>query len=135
MTGITNLDKEKKSKTNSNTETELIPIVLDSISDIKGKNVVKLDLRKLDDRPTDFFIICEGDSSTQVNAIAENVKRRVKQDIGILPLRSEGMMGAKWVLVDYFDVVVHVFYRETREYYELEDLWSDAVFTEYEDSI
>lgn len=135
MSAVNNIDKEKKTTGKIDTEAELIPIIIDSISDIKGKSVVQLDLRKLDDRPTDFFIICEGDSVTQVRAISENIKRRLKDEMGLLPHRSEGIVGAKWVLVDYFDVVVHVFYRDTRSYYELEDLWSDGVLTEYEDVI
>ncbi len=110
----------------------LSEVIIDSIQDIKGKNILKLDLRHIDDAPTDFFIICEGDSVTQVNAIAGNISRRVKDECGIRHSRLEGMANAKWVLVDYFDIVVHVFYPETRKYYELEDLWLDAKSTEYQ---
>ena len=108
-------------------------LIVDSIQDVKGKNIVKLDLRKLTDRPTDCFIICEGDSNTQVNAIAERIRRRLKTEFSLTPSHSEGQKNANWICLDYFDVVVHVFYRETRKFYELEDLWSDADFTEYED--
>lgn len=107
-------------------------LIVDSIQDIKGKHVVKLDLRQLDDAPTDFFIICEGDSSTQVKAIADNVQKRLKQEANTLPFHYEGQQSASWICLDYFDVVVHVFYRETRRFYELEDLWSDAKLTEYD---
>jgi ribosome-associated protein len=107
-------------------------LIVDSIQDIKGKNIVKLDLRELDDAPTDFFIICEGDSTTQVKAIADNVHKNLKEAIGSLPLHYEGQQNAKWVCLDYFDVVVHVFYPETRAFYELEKLWSDAGTTEYQ---
>ncbi len=123
-------EKLKVSKAAENED--FIPTIIDSIQDIKGKNIVKLDLRKLDDRPTDYFIVCEADSSTQVKAIANNIKVRLKDEIGEAPIRSEGIEGAKWILVDYFDVIIHVFYRETREYYDLEDLWGDAEFTNYE---
>ncbi len=111
---------------------ELNELIIDSIQDIKGKNIVKLDLRKLEEAPTDFFIICEGDSVTQVQAIAENIRKRVKEEGGTLPSHLEGLRAAQWVLVDYFNTVVHVFYPEKRAFYELENLWSDADFTEYD---
>lgn len=107
-------------------------LILDSIRDIKGKQIVRLDLRQLDDRPAEFFFICEGDSTTQVAAIAGNVQKRMKNELGDLPKTASGGRHANWVCLDYFDVVVHVFYPETRAFYELEDLWSDAVITEYE---
>jgi ribosome-associated protein len=106
--------------------------IIDAIQDIKGKNIVKLDLRKLNDRPTDFFIICEGDSSTQVKAISDSIGRKIKDKMGLNPTHREGVEGAKWVLVDYFETVVHVFYPETREFYDIEELWSDASVTNYE---
>ena len=107
-------------------------LIIDSIQDIKGKNIVKLDLRHLDDAPTDFFIICEGDSNTQVKSIADNVYLRVKKEGYALPSHYEGQQNALWILLDYFSTVVHVFYKETRQFYELEDLWGDAIFTEYD---
>ena len=113
------------------TTEELNELILDSIQDIKGKNIIKMDLRRLEDAPTDFFFICEGDSSTQVQAIADNVQLRLKREAATLPSHVEGMQSATWVCLDYFDVVVHVFYRETRGFYRLEDLWSDAQTTEY----
>ncbi len=114
-------------------DTEMLnETILDAISDIKGKNVVKLDLTAVEDSPTDFFIICEGDSITQVRALADNIKRRVKDEMSTHPAHLEGQMNAKWICVDYFSTVVHVFYPETREFYGLEELWSDAVVTEYD---
>jgi ribosome-associated protein len=114
-------------------DTELLNhLIIDAIQDIKGKNIVKLDLRSLEDAPTDFFIICEGDSVTQIRAISENIGRRLKEEAGLSPNHTEGMEGAKWILVDYFDTVVHVFYPETRYFYEIEELWGDAIRTDYE---
>lgn len=107
-------------------------LIIDAIQDIKGKNIVQLDLRSLDDAPADFFIICEGDSSTQVKAISENIGRKIKEKTGLHPNHTEGMEGAKWILVDYFETVVHVFYPETRAFYEIEELWGDAQITQYE---
>jgi len=107
-------------------------LIIDSIQDIKGKNILKLDMRELYDAPTDFFIICEGDSNIQVRAIAENIRKRLKEEGGQSPFHVEGARNARWICMDYFNTVVHVFYKETRAFYELEDLWSDAKFTEYD---
>ncbi|MBK6499373.1 MAG: ribosome silencing factor [Saprospiraceae bacterium] len=115
-----------------NGDSDLNHWIIDAIQDIKGKNIVKLDLRSLDDAPADYFIVCEGDSSTQVKAISDNIGRKLRDKLGIHPNHTEGMDGAKWILVDFFDTVVHVFYPETRAFYEIEDLWSDAKFTQYE---
>lgn len=106
--------------------------IIDAIQDVKGKNIVKLDLRKLESSPADFFIVCEGDSNTQVRAISTRVNKRLKDDFKLYANHTEGKDNAQWVLVDYFNVVVHIFYPEARKFYELEDLWSDAEITEYE---
>lgn len=111
---------------------QLNDLIIDCITDIKGKNIVKLDLRELHDGPTDFFIICDGDSNTQVRAIAENIKKRLKQEVALPPSHYEGQQNARWICLDYFTTVVHVFYPETREFYGLEELWSDAISTEYD---
>jgi ribosome-associated protein len=107
-------------------------LIIESIQDIKGKNIVKLDLRDLEDRPADFFIVCEGDSNTQIRAITEEILYNVKHTWRLLPSHLEGMQNARWVCVDFFTTVVHVFHPEMRSFYELEQLWSDARFTEYE---
>ena len=114
------------------TREEINDLIIASIQDIKGKNIVKLDLRELHDAPTDFFIICEGDSSTQVKAIADNILRKMKEIYRIFPSSTEGTQNAKWVCVDYFTTVVHIFYPENRGYYDLDQLWSDAKITSYE---
>ncbi len=110
----------------------LLDTIIDSIQDVKGKRIVKLDLREVDDASVDYFIICEGDSTTQVKGISDRIYSRVKQELSIMPSHNEGKEYARWVLLDYFDVVVHVFYPETRTFYDLEDLWSDAITTEYQ---
>jgi len=119
-------------KIKSKSEELLNNLIIDAIQDIKGKNIVKIDLRTLHDAPTDFFIVCEGDSTTQVKAISDNIQRRLKTELGVSPYHSEGADSSRWVLVDYFQTVVHVFYPETREFYDIEELWSDAGFTSYE---
>lgn len=110
-----------------------LDLIVDAIQDIKGKRIVKLDLRKIHDRPTDFFIICEGESIVQVRAIADRIRTRMKNDAGLRPNHIEGGQNSIWVLVDFFNIVVHVFHKETRAFYELEGLWSDADVTEYDD--
>ncbi len=105
--------------------------IIEGIRDKKGKNIVQLDLRRLEDAPADFFIICEGDSSTHVKAISDSVYKKVKDELLTTPSHVEGSSGARWVLMDYFNTVVHVFYPETRQFYELEYLWSDAKVTEF----
>ncbi|MEO5928924.1 MAG: ribosome silencing factor [Candidatus Kapaibacterium sp.] len=90
----------------------------------KAKDVVILDIRKLTDM-ADFFVICTADSDTQVNAIADAVHDGLAE-VGIKPYRSEGWKGQQWVILDFVEVVVHVFYREAREFYKIERLWSDA---------
>lgn len=114
------------------TQEELNDIIVDAIQDIKGKNIIKMDLRHLEDAPTDFFIICEGDSTTQVNAIAGNINKRLKTELAVFPNHIEGTNNSTWVCLDYFNTVVHVFYHETRSFYELEDLWGDAKVTHFE---
>ncbi|NJL73953.1 MAG: ribosome silencing factor [Saprospiraceae bacterium] len=111
---------------------ELNDLIIDSIQDIKGINVLKLDLKKLHDSPVDYFIICEGESHVQVRAIAENIQRRLKQEAKTFASNTEGMKNAYWVCLDYFHTVVHIFYHEARKFYELEELWSDASFTTYD---
>ena len=111
---------------------DITDLIIDCIQDIKGKNIIKMDLRQIGEAPADYFIVCEGDSTTQVSAIAGNIEKRLKLEKGMRPVHVEGKAGCTWVLVDYFDVVVHVFYPETRKYYDIEQLWSDAVTTEYQ---
>jgi ribosome-associated protein len=107
--------------------------IVDAMQDLKAKKIIKLDLRKLHDAPTNYFIICEGDSTVQVRAISDSIYRKVKETMQTAPSHIEGGVQATWVVMDYFDTVVHVFHRETRLFYELEDLWSDGIETIYED--
>ncbi len=105
--------------------------IIEGIRDKKGKQIVQLDMRDLEDAPADFYIICEGDSNVHVKSISDSIHKRVKEELFTTPAHVEGSSGARWVLMDYFDTVVHVFYPETRHFYDLEQLWSDAKVTEY----
>ncbi|MBK9336718.1 MAG: ribosome silencing factor [Lewinellaceae bacterium] len=110
---------------------QLNHLIIEGIRDKKGKNIVQLDLRHLGDAPADFFIICEGDSSTHIKAISDSIYKKVKEEMLTMPSHTEGTLNARWVLMDYFNTVVHVFYPETREFYDIEQLWSDADATEF----
>ena len=111
---------------------QLNELVINAIQDKKGLDIVKIDLRGLDEAPADFFIICHGNNENQVKAIANNVAFEVKTKGNELPISSEGKANSVWVLVDYFDTVVHIFHHEAREYYNLQKLWSDGIVTEYQ---
>ncbi len=107
-------------------------LIIEAIKDKKGHSIVKLDLRHLD-APADFYIVCHGNSDTQAKAIAGGVHRTIKDATGQIPNHIEGMNNGTWVLVDYFTVLVHVFHKESRGFYNIEALWSDAKITEYQD--
>ena len=120
-----------KEKTNAD---QLIAVILDGIEDVKGQNINILDLREIENTVCDYFIICEGTSNTQVNAIVNSIQKKVSKEIKDKPWHIEGQDNAEWVLMDYVNVVVHVFQRHIREYYDIESLWGDAVSTEIKSS-
>ncbi|MCB0654888.1 MAG: ribosome silencing factor [Saprospiraceae bacterium] len=125
--------KRKSAAVQQQERTEsLHPLIIDSIQSVKGKKILKLDLRHLDDAPVDYFILCSGDSSTQVKAIADRIEKRLREDADERPLHVEGSREGHWILLDYFNTIVHIFYPETRSFYDLESLWSDAKFQHYE---
>lgn len=103
--------------------------VVDGLQDVKGENITVLDLRKLENTVTDYFIIAEGNSNTQVNALADSVHKSVRESVGDRPWHVEGRDNAEWVLMDYVNVVVHIFQKGIREFYDLEGLWGDAEVT------
>lgn len=100
--------------------------ILEGMSDLKAKDIVCIDLRETDGAVTDFFIICHGDSSTHIEGIANAVQKNVSKELGQKPWHFEGKQSADWMLLDYVDVVAHIFHKEAREFYDLEGLWADA---------
>lgn len=100
-----------------------------------GKDVLKIDLRKLENRITDFFVICHGSSVTQVDAICDSVEDKVRKTAGEKPVHVEGLDNCFWVLLDYGNVIVHIFLEEYRNFYSLESLWADAVIVKVEDKV
>ena len=112
----------------------LIESIVKGIFEKKGEDVIKIDLTKLENRIADFFIICEGSSKTQVDSISNSVEDIVREDAGQKPFHVEGLENCFWVLLDYGDVIVHIFQGEYRKFYSLESLWADANITVLKDS-
>ncbi len=104
----------------------LVNSILEGIFEKKGENVVKLDMRNLDNSVCDYFIICDARSGTQVDSIADSVLETVKKQTGERPHHKEGLDNCFWVLLDYTDVIVHIFMEQYRSFYNLEALWADA---------
>ena len=113
---------------------ELIALILQGIEEIKGHNIDILDLREIENTVCDYFIICDGTSNTQVNAIVNSVQKTVSKAIQDKPWHVEGSDNAEWVLLDYVNVVVHVFQKHIRDFYDIEGLWGDAKVTAIESS-
>jgi ribosome-associated protein len=121
-----------KPVTRLNRNSKLFKTIIKAIQEKKGSNIVSLDLRKIIEASADFFIVCEANSTTQVKAIADNVEEIVKNEIGELPYQHEGYQAQKWILIDYVNVVVHVMQPESRNFYQLEEMWHDAPSTTHE---
>jgi len=112
-------------KTNQNQD-QLISLIIKGIEEVKGENITILDLRGIENTVCDYFIICDGASNTQVNAISSSIQKTVSKTIKDKPWHVEGQNNATWILMDYIHVVVHIFQKETREFYNIENLWGDA---------
>lgn len=111
---------------------KLIDNIVSAIQDKKGHNIVSLDLTELEGTICDAFVICNADSTTQVDAIADGIVEELEEKLGEKPRRVEGKTNAVWIAIDYVDVMVHIFLTPLREYYRLEQLWADAPATRYE---
>jgi len=113
---------------------ELIALIISGVEEVKGHDINLLDLRDIENTVCDYFIICNGTSNTHVNAIVGSIQKTVSKAIKDKPWHVEGSENAEWVLMDYVNVVVHVFQKQVREYYDLEGLWGDAKVTLVESS-
>lgn len=109
-----------------NNPLELINLVIQAVLDKKGHDIVHVDLSKINSAVTDNFIICHGASTTQVSAISDAVEKVAKEQLGEMVWHKEGGSNAEWILLDYVNVVVHIFHEQKRTYYNLEGLWADA---------
>ena len=109
---------------------ELIYVIIKGIDDVKGDDIQLLDLREIENTVCDYFIICSGTSNTQVNAITGSIQKLVSKELKDKPWHVEGQNNSEWILMDYVNVVVHVFQKHIREFYDIESLWGDAKITE-----
>ena len=112
----------------------LSEIIIKVIQEKKGKNILSLNLKKIHNSVTDYFIICHGTSNIQVQAISESIEDEVRKALGVKPWHIEGVQNAEWILLDYIDVVVHVFQENTRNFYNIEKLWADADIVKIEEN-
>lgn len=114
---------------NDDNASSLIDQIIKGIENVKGEEIQIMDLNNIENTPCKYFIICSGNSNTQVMAIVNSIIKKVSKKIQEKPLHTEGLEAAEWVLIDYINVVVHVFQRKTREFYNIEELWGDAKST------
>lgn len=124
--------RKKKTATRLTKNAKIIKTILAAIQEKKGENIITLDLRKIPEAVSDFFIICEAGNAPQIRAIADNVMKKVQEGTGEKPFHHEGTRHLQWVLIDYVNVVVHVMNPETRRFYRLEEMWSDAAASGHE---
>ena len=125
--------RNRKSAARLSQRSKIIKTIISAIQEKKGENIVSLDLRKINEAVADFFIICEASNQPQIRAIADNVEAQVKNICDENPFHHEGYQTLQWVLIDYVNVVVHVMLGETRKFYKLEEMWSDAAAAEHKE--
>jgi ribosome-associated protein len=127
------LAKSKKSTSRLTRNSKIFKSIIKAIQEKKGDQIVSLDLRRIHEAVADFFIICEATSQTQLRAIADSIEDNVKKLCGESPYHHDGKPAAQWILLDYINVVVHVMHPESRKFYKLEEMWSDAPQEEHND--
>lgn len=108
------------------TSTDLTPLITEAIWDRKGSGICVIDLSRIEGASTGKFIICQGKSTTQVSAIADNIRETLLEKAGVKPYNYDGYRNCQWIVIDYGDIMVHVFLPDVRQFYNIEDLWSDA---------
>ena len=134
MNNLTLLANRKKSTVKRLTKnSKILKAIINAIQEKKGENIISLDLRKIPEAVADFFIICEASNNTQLKAIADFVEEDVKRKCEEAAYKQEGRQAQQWILIDYVNVVVHVMLPEPRKFYQLEEMWSDAIATEHRD--
>ncbi|MEP6615194.1 MAG: ribosome silencing factor [Ginsengibacter sp.] len=118
--------RKKSSQARLTRNSKLFKTIIHAIQEKKGEGLVSLDLRKIPEAVADFFIICEASNNIQLKAIADSVEMLVKQHCYEIPYKHEGRQSQQWILIDYVNVVVHIMLSDTRNFYQLEEMWSDA---------
>jgi len=123
--------RPKSSVTTLTRNSKIFKTIIKAIQDKKGENIISLDLRKIPEAVADFSKICEATSTTQVKAISDNIEVVLKDELGETPYKHEGHQALQWVIIDYVNIVVHVMLPDTRKFYRLEEMWSDAAGMEH----
>ena len=132
MNNLNLLQARKKSSLPRLTKnSKIFKTIISAIQQKKGENIVSLDLRKIPEAVSDFFIICEASNNIQLKAIADNIEFEVKNKCDEMPYKHEGRQAQQWILIDYINVVVHIMLPEPRKFYQLEEMWSDAPQSEH----
>lgn len=133
---LANLDKQRKSgvkrpkkKATAKQTIDLLDAVVEGMKERKAKNITVLNLKTIENRVSDYFVICDADSNTHVNSIADSIEETVEKLNGERAFHTEGQQNGEWILIDYINIVAHVFQKEFREHYNLEGLWGDAEIT------
>ena len=126
-------NRKRKSITRLTRNSKIYKTIIRAIQDKKGEDIVSLDLRKIPEAVADFFIICQANSQPQIRAIADHVEEQVKKVCGEMPYHHEGKQTLQWVLIDYVNIVVHIMLPESRKFYKLEEMWSDAAMEDHKD--
>jgi ribosome-associated protein len=128
------LPKERPARvTRISRNSKIFKTIIQAIQEKKGEQIVSLDLRKISEAVTDFFIICQASNPNQLRAIADNIDLQVKKKCDELPYKQEGRQAQQWILMDYINIVVHIMLPEPRKFYQLEELWHDAPQQEHND--
>jgi ribosome-associated protein len=134
LNNLTALSQRKKNSiTRLTRNSKIFKTIINAILEKKGENIVSLDLRKIPEAVSDFFIICEATNNTQLKAIADFIEFDVKEKCGEVVYKHEGRQAQQWILIDYVNVVVHIMLPEPRKFYQLEEMWSDASVLEHND--
>ena len=131
LSNLNVLNSRKKGQTRLTRNSKIFKVIINAILDKKGEKIVSLDLKKIPEAVSDFFIICEASNNNQLRAIADNIEKEVKEQCDENPFKHEGRQAEQWILIDFVDVVVHIMLPEPRKFYNLEELWSDAVSMEH----
>jgi len=124
-------ERKKTSVAKLNRNSKIFKSIIKAIREKKGENIIALDLRKIPEAVADFFVICEANNTTQVKAISDSVEDTLKSECGEMPYKHEGHQARQWILIDYINIVVHIMHTETRKFYKLEEMWSDAELEEF----
>ncbi len=114
-------------------ENQLLQTIIESIQEKKGHKIVTVDLTQIESASAQYFVVCQGNTPTQVEAIADSVRQYTREHAGVKPVAYEGYRNAQWIIIDYGNIFVHVFAPEARDFYRIEQLWNDAKLTEIAD--